>query len=180
MAIDVSSTTARSGAGIASPSSNSSILQKNALFYLLKEYAERDCEWLVRSSAVKALSKRRNNSPELILFLKSCASNDQDYNVREHALKELARNHSQYPELFDFFYKRSMNDSFKRGDGYESDPHNRKFKWQDNPRQTAIEALLTHNPNHPKTLELLRDRALNDPDKQLREWTQEQLDRLKE
>ena len=28
---------------------------------------------------------------------------------------------------------------------------------------------------HPKTLELLRDRALNDPDEQLREWAQEQL-----
>jgi hypothetical protein len=28
---------------------------------------------------------------------------------------------------------------------------------------------------NPKTLELLRDRAQNDPDGQLREWTEEQL-----
>jgi len=33
----------------------------------------------------------------------------------------------------------------------------------------------TYNSTHPKTIELLRDRALNDPDEQLREWAQEQL-----
>jgi len=31
------------------------------------------------------------------------------------------------------------------------------------------------NWEHPKALELLRDRAINDPDEQLREWAQEQL-----
>ena len=151
------------------------VLENDKTFALLKEYAERDCEWLVRSSAVKALSRWRNNSPELICFLRSCASNDQDFNVREEALKGLAKNHSQYSDLFDFFYKRSIDDSFKRGDGYTSDPHNRKFKWQNNPRQTAMEALLTHYLAHPKTIELLRDRAINDPDEQLREWAQQQL-----
>ncbi len=35
--------------------------------------------------------------------------------------------------------------------------------------------LLTHYPTHPKTLELLRDRAENDPNEQLREWAEEQL-----
>ncbi|NJO76302.1 MAG: hypothetical protein HC833_22660 [Leptolyngbyaceae cyanobacterium RM1_406_9] len=30
-------------------------------------------------------------------------------------------------------------------------------------------------PTHPKTIELLRDRALNASDEQLREWVQEQL-----
>jgi REP element-mobilizing transposase RayT len=34
---------------------------------------------------------------------------------------------------------------------------------------------LTHHYTHPKTIELLRDRAFNDPDEQLREWAQEQL-----
>jgi hypothetical protein len=42
----------------------------------------------------------------------------------------------------------------------------------------ALEALLTHYPNHPKTLELLRDRAGNDPDEQLREWAKEQLEKM--
>jgi len=34
---------------------------------------------------------------------------------------------------------------------------------------------MTYYSTYPKTLELLRDRALNDPDEQLREWAQEQL-----
>ena len=38
-----------------------------------------------------------------------------------------------------------------------------------------MEALLTHYLAHPKTIELLRDRAINDPDEQLREWAQQQL-----
>jgi hypothetical protein len=32
-------------------------------------------------------------------------------------------------------------------------------------------------PTHPKTLELLYDRAINDPDEQLQEWAQQQLER---
>jgi hypothetical protein len=34
-------------------------------------------------------------------------------------------------------------------------------------------------PDHPKTLELLLDRAQNDNDEQLREWAAEQLEQLK-
>jgi hypothetical protein len=33
-----------------------------------------------------------------------------------------------------------------------------------------------HGFAHSKTLELLRDRATNDPDEQLREWAGEQLE----
>jgi len=39
----------------------------------------------------------------------------------------------------------------------------------------AIKILMTHYPTSPKAIELLRDRATNDPDEQLREWAQEQL-----
>ncbi len=59
-----------------------------------------------------------------------------------------------------------------------SDPFNRKYDFQINPRQIALKALLTHYSTHPKTLELLRDRAANDPDKQLRQWAEEQLSRI--
>jgi len=37
-----------------------------------------------------------------------------------------------------------------------------------------LKTRLTHYP-HPKTFELVRDRAENDPDEQLREWAEEQL-----
>ncbi len=55
------------------------------------------------------------------------------------------------------------------------DPFERDKYWEGNPREIALNALLTHYSTYPKTLELLRDRALNDPDEQLREWAQEQL-----
>jgi uncharacterized protein (DUF2062 family) len=40
---------------------------------------------------------------------------------------------------------------------------------------TKIANPLTHYSTYPKTLELLHDRAINDPDEQLQEWAQEQL-----
>ncbi|NJL55251.1 hypothetical protein HC928_08740 [bacterium] len=42
---------------------------------------------------------------------------------------------------------------------------------------TKIADLFTYYSAHPKILELLRDRALNDSDEQLREWAKEQLDK---
>jgi hypothetical protein len=45
----------------------------------------------------------------------------------------------------------------------------------ENSRSVTLKALLTYYLTHPKNLELLRDRATNDPDEQLREWAQEQL-----
>lgn len=38
----------------------------------------------------------------------------------------------------------------------------------------------THYPTHPKTLELLRDRAINVPDEQLRQWAGEQLEKMRD
>lgn len=37
----------------------------------------------------------------------------------------------------------------------------------------------THYSAYPQTLEMLHDRAINDPDEQLREWAREQLEKLK-
>ncbi|BAU44524.1 hypothetical protein [Leptolyngbya sp. O-77] len=48
----------------------------------------------------------------------------------------------------------------------------------DSPRQLALQALSTYYPNNPKVPALLRDRALNDPDEQLREWAQERLQKM--
>jgi hypothetical protein len=50
---------------------------------------------------------------------------------------------------------------------------------QANPRQIALNVLQQQYPNHPKTLELLQDRAHNDNDEQLRKWAAKQLEKLK-
>jgi hypothetical protein len=46
------------------------------------------------------------------------------------------------------------------------------------PAQIALQYLLTNYFTHPKTRELLRDSASNDPDEQLREWAQQQLEKI--
>lgn len=43
---------------------------------------------------------------------------------------------------------------------------------------TKISDSLNQYLTYSKKIELLRDRALNDPDEQLREWAQEQLEKL--
>jgi hypothetical protein len=53
--------------------------------------------------------------------------------------------------------------------------HSDIIKSSTNSRLEALHILVYSYPTHPKTLELLRDRAANDPDEQLRQWAQEQL-----
>ena len=45
-------------------------------------------------------------------------------------------------------------------------------------RKKVMDKIFHQYPTHPKTLEMLRDRAENDPDEELREWAQEQLELL--
>ena len=43
----------------------------------------------------------------------------------------------------------------------------------EDPSHVALKTLVVRYINHPKTIELLHDRATNDPDEQLREWAKE-------
>jgi hypothetical protein len=53
-----------------------------------------------------------------------------------------------------------------------------RMSWQDNPRQTALAAIIELYPDRPQTLELVRDRAQNDSDETLREFAQKKLAQL--
>ncbi|MBO9999520.1 MAG: hypothetical protein J7641_11025 [Cyanobacteria bacterium SID2] len=55
------------------------------------------------------------------------------------------------------------------------DPFIREDDLHVNPRQTALEALLEFFADQSETLQLLNDRAENDPDEQLRYWAKEKL-----
>ena len=57
---------------------------------------------------------------------------------------------------------------------------NVQYSWLQDIRLTALKAILFNFPTHLRAVELLRDRALNDPDEQLREWAQEQLKEMEE
>lgn len=87
--------------------------------------------------------------------------------MRFLALTELAYGWKDEPEIFEWFCDIAINHSFER-----------QYSFQGNPRQTALEIMLKQYSDRPKTLEILRDRFVNDPDEQVREFAEKQLAKL--
>lgn len=131
---------------------------------ILQKSAEQDQHKGVRGTAVDLLAQSWGNYSSVISILISRAQVDDSWMVRLFATIGMAAMCQSQPEWFDFFYQRAIHDPFEREDTID-----------DNPRQIALEALLTHYPTYSKTLELLRDRAINDPDERLRAWAQKKL-----
>ena len=130
----------------------------------LKDCARHSKNAHTRSTAVQELAKGWRDDPDTLQILKSCVSTDTDWRVRSAALEGLSLYWANDLNFFEIACSRIL-----------ADPFNRKYYFQINPRKIALKALTTHYSTNPKTLELLRDRAANDPDEQLREWAQEQL-----
>ncbi|PZV10349.1 MAG: NTPase (NACHT family) [Leptolyngbya sp.] len=142
----------------------------------LKAYARSN--ELGNFSAIVALANGWKNDPETLTILKLYAQSNEHLFTKTTVIKAIIQGWKDQPDTIDFLSNVVINDPFKRevmreaGNG--SFIHE-TFHGDVNPRKTALEALLTHYSTHPKTLELLRDRATNDPDEQLRQWAQEQL-----
>ncbi|MGD1860102.1 MAG: HEAT repeat domain-containing protein, partial [Leptolyngbyaceae cyanobacterium] len=107
------------------------------------------------------------DDPETMPWLKTLSQSYKPYDVRQAAVQALATGFKDDPTLFEFWCDRIL-----------SDPFEREYDWQDNPRQIALNVLVQQYPDHPKTLELLGDRAQNDNDEQLRQWAAKQLEKL--
>ncbi|MGB3653118.1 MAG: HEAT repeat domain-containing protein, partial [Rivularia sp. (in: cyanobacteria)] len=136
----------------------------------LKQRAQTDEYSVVRCAALQELAGNFKDDPDTLPILKQRAQTDEDLFVRGAAVEELAKGWKNEPRMFEFFYDIAVNDSFKRSD------HKSIAKYETNPRETALEIILKHYPNHPQTLPLLRDRAENDPDEQLRKWAKKMID----
>ncbi|WP_246162747.1 HEAT repeat domain-containing protein [Brasilonema sennae] len=121
----------------------------------------------VRFGAVQALARGWKDEPETLRILKICAQIDYDWSVRRVSLQQIAWGWKDEPWMLEFLCDRAINDSFERW-----------TTWQTNPRQTALEIIIKQHPHHPQTLPLLRDRAENDPDEQVREYVQKKLAEL--
>ena len=134
----------------------------------LKNIASKNGSDSIRYSAIQTLASNFKADSDILDCLKQCIQFDECWNVRCKALKELANSCKDNPSLFEFFSDIAANDPFKPT-VYEDELAE---YLEDNPRQTALEAILENYPNHPKTLPLLRDRAENDPDENLREFAQ--------
>ncbi|MFN6571704.1 HEAT repeat domain-containing protein [Dendronalium sp. ChiSLP03b] len=131
---------------------------------ILKKHATSEKYVDLRQAAVQELARGFKNDPDTLPILKKRATVDKYSDVRQVALQELARGFKDEPGMFEVFYNCAVNDSFTR-----------EYNFQDNPRQVALEAIIEQYLHHPQTLPLLRDRAENDPDKQLREFAKKKL-----
>ncbi|MGB7316127.1 MAG: HEAT repeat domain-containing protein [Nodosilinea sp.] len=126
----------------------------------------------MRWPAVNTLAINWQDDPDTLPTLKKYLQ-DESHIVRGITLKALMRNEAwrDLPEVAEAIFYMAGNDPYENEDGDDRD-------WDDNLRLQALKAIISHYSTHPKTLELLRDRALNDPDKQLQAWAQEQLQQM--
>jgi len=134
---------------------------------ILKQLAQSDDDGNVRRAAVQELARGWKDDPETLPILKQLAQSDDDGDVRRAAVRELARGWKDDPELFELLCDVAIND-----------PFDRKYILQNNPRQTALAAMIELYPDRPQTLELVRDRALNDSDETLRKFAQKKFAEL--
>ncbi|WP_442942357.1 HEAT repeat domain-containing protein [Nostoc sp.] len=135
----------------------------------LKERATQDDHEDVRGAAVRALAQNFKDDPDTKTWLKERATQDDHEDVQGAAVRELAQHFKYQPELLEIYYHCAVNNAFK-------DSHNPPIK--PNPRRIALEIIIKQFPQHDQTLPLLRDRAENDPDEQVREYAQKKLKQL--
>ncbi|OUL18043.1 hypothetical protein BV375_34260 [Nostoc sp. 106C] len=137
---------------------------------IIKERATQDDNVVVRGVAVRELTKNFKDDPDTKSIIKERATQDDDEYVRCAAVQELAKHFKYQLELFDIYYQCAVNDPFKDS----HDPPNNP-----NPRRIALEIIIKQFPQHEQTLPLLRDKAENDPDEEVREFAQKKLKQWK-
>lgn len=131
---------------------------------ILKKRVTSDKYANVRQAALQELARGFQDDPDTLPILKKRAMTDQHLDVRHTALQELTRSFKDDPSIFEVFYNCAVNDPFTR-----------EYNFQLNPRQLALETIIEQYPHHPQTIKLLRDRATNDPDEQVREFASKKL-----
>ncbi|MEB3231691.1 MAG: NACHT domain-containing protein [Leptolyngbyaceae bacterium] len=139
----------------------------NTILWLKTQLQEDYSE--IKVSVLEAIATYYKDDSQTFQLLQNFARQDRDEFVRYSAVEMISENFKQETKVFALFCDVTRNDPLE--------PEDEDYG-QLNPRQAALEALLIHYPTHPQTLELLRDRAENDPDEQLREWAQEQLQQM--
>lgn len=90
-------------------------------------------------------------------------------NLNDTLMRELIDSWQPNSDIYDFIYSCAKDNEFEPFPFLETDY---------NARKVALEAILKNYINHPQTLPLLRDRALNDPNEQVREFATKKLKEL--
>jgi len=135
---------------------------------LFKQWVESGKSSSVRVEAVRQIATGWKHDPETLKLLKQRIESDNSSYVRCEIVEQIASGWKHELGIFELFYRIALNDPFQP-----------KKNWEDNPRQIALEAIIENYRDHPQTSPILKDRAANDPDEQLREWAKEQWLQLK-
>jgi hypothetical protein len=138
----------------------------------IKHLSQTSENWELRRFAIVQLSivfgKSAICSPieesQILDLFEKLVREDESWYVRGTVLLLLPGVIKSEEKLLELLQNRTLQDPFQR-----------EYDWQDNPRQIALKVFVQQYPEHPKTAELLRDRAQNDNDEQLRDWAKEQL-----
>jgi GTPase SAR1 family protein len=139
---------------------------------LLKSLASSNGAVHVRRPAITQLSRNWKEDPDTLAIVKVCALDNDQY-LRKAAIELLAETWEGRDDLYDLLFDRAINDPSVEPD---IDYRPAKYRYRFNIRFLALEIIIKHYSDHPKTLLLLKDRATNDPDLKLREWAQKQLE----
>ncbi|MGL6283718.1 MAG: HEAT repeat domain-containing protein, partial [Microcoleaceae cyanobacterium] len=134
-------------------------------YQLLEHHATADNSTGVRQLALQKLARYHHNDINTLATIKMIAKTDPDARVRVTALVELLRGWKDHPDIFEFFCQRAIYDPYHQNDCFLN-----------NPRFTALEILIEHYPDQPKTSQIVHDRAINDPDEQIRGLAQKKLE----
>ncbi|ELR98975.1 hypothetical protein GLO73106DRAFT_00028180 [Gloeocapsa sp. PCC 73106] len=144
-----------------------------ALLPWLKRLILTDSVSDIRVIALKELAKRVKNDPEILIWLQQIATQDQYGYVRSIALQELTKawlEQTSVPnyELLEFLQERVLTDPFER-----------QYPFEYNPRQIALELIIKYYPSEPQTISLLENRVTQDQDEEVKSLAQEELALLK-
>ena len=119
----------------------------------------------MRTEAVRQIATGWKHEPGIFELFKQRLVSDKSWDVQRQALRQIATGWKQEPGTFELFYNSALNDPFER-----------KYEFETNPRQTALEAIVKQYPDHPQTLPLLQNRAENYPDEKLQKWAKRKLE----
>jgi GTPase SAR1 family protein len=141
------------------------------VFFLLKKYACSSASsfkladsniFLLKLSALKSLVLYYPSTPESFALIKNFFVDDPAAILAGSSLiEEIVRKFTDQIQVFELVKLYLNEHSLFFGAGGR--------------RQKIIEGFVKYQSTNPRTLELLHDRALNDPDDQLRTWAQAQL-----
>ncbi len=130
----------------------------------LKERIKTDETVLMRFTVLNAIVHGWPN--KIDTYIAELVFDEEDESIRKLAVDVIVQYYLNYPDKFNLLCELTTQDLSQRDKAWHSS------------RQMVLSGLLEIAPENPQVVDLLRDRAANDPDDLLREWATKQLTKI--